>query len=170
MPNVALRRWIDTRWPSSIIPEPGASEQRRAPSAVHDTSRGKLCGLDVGEEAADLAIEAFGLLRERVGERLDVGRGGASVTRGAGETAHGLGAGACFRGCAVDAFADRGNGTVLLLDRNCDSAGNLGDFLDEGVDLLELVGRVRHRRLDGADLAGDLLGGLGSLAGERLDL
>src|SRR4051794_645559 len=42
------------------------------------TRRG-LCGLDVRQEAADLAVEAFGLLRERVGERFDIGGDGTSV-------------------------------------------------------------------------------------------
>src|SRR5262252_2037180 len=96
----------------------------------------RLCRLDVRQEATDLAIEAFSLLRERVGERLDVGGDGTGVARRAGEAAHGLGAGACFRRCPVDAFADRGNGTVLLLDRDRDRACNVGDFLDDGVDLL----------------------------------
>ena len=66
-----------------------------------------LGGLDVGQKAADFGLEAFGLDRERVGERLDVGRGCAGVGGGAGHAAHGLGAGLRLAGGAVDAFGDR---------------------------------------------------------------
>src|SRR5262249_25087681 len=65
---------------------------------------------------------------------------------------------------------DRSDGAVLLLDRDSDSPGNGGDFLDDAVDLFDRVGGVGDRRLDGTDLAGNFLGGFGGLAGERLDL
>jgi len=61
-----------------------ASTPRADPSPAWGSGR-----LDVAQEAADLGIEAFGLDRERIGEALDVGRGGAGVLGGAGDAAHG---------------------------------------------------------------------------------
>jgi hypothetical protein len=48
--------------------------------------------LHVRQEAAHFALQVLGFDRERVGQRLDVGRGGAGAGRGAGDAAHGVGA------------------------------------------------------------------------------
>src|SRR5450432_1472986 len=129
-----------------------------------------LSGLDVAEEAVDLGIEAFGFDRERIGERLDLGGGGAGVLGGTGDAAHGLGAALRLVGGALNPLGDLGDCLVLLLDggRHRDRDG--GDFLDDVVDLPDRLRGVGDRRLDGTDLAGDLLGGLGGLPGERLHL
>src|SRR6202035_3315178 len=58
----------------------------------------------------------------------------------------------------------------LLLHGGRHRGGEGGDFRDDVVDLLDRLRGVGDRRLDGADLAGDLLGGLGGLPGERLHL
>jgi hypothetical protein len=44
-----------------------------------------LRGLDLGEEAVDLGVAGFGLDREGIGERFDVGCGRAGVLAGAGD-------------------------------------------------------------------------------------
>ncbi len=80
--------------------------------------------LDVGEKAAHLAVEALGFPGERIGQRLDVDGGCAGVVSGAGDTVHGLGAGARFTRGAVDAFGDNGDRLVLLLDGDCNGRGN----------------------------------------------
>jgi hypothetical protein len=58
---------------------PAALAGRRTtprPSGVpSDASAEKLRRLDVGEEAAHFVLQIFGLDRQRVGERLDVGGG-----------------------------------------------------------------------------------------------
>ena len=95
----------------------------------------------------------------------------ASV-RGAGDAAHRLGAASAprsRRGCTPSAIdGDRG---VLLLDRGRDASTAMRrHFLDDGVDLLDRLRGVAGGGLDRADLAGDLLGRLGGLAGERFHL
>src|SRR3954469_13397181 len=56
--------------------------------------KGASCSLHVREEAAHLAVEAFGLDRQGIGQCLNIGSSGTGVSGSAGDAAH------CFRAAA----------------------------------------------------------------------
>src|SRR6516162_9043480 len=98
---------------------------RRMLSAPALAGEGTLRRLDVSQEVPDFVLQALGLNGECVGQSLDIGGGGAGAARGAGNAAHGVGAGSCFHRGAVNSFGDRGNRVVLLLDGRGDGGGDL---------------------------------------------
>ena len=107
---------IGVHWSLALVGAGDAGDRQTARCsdvAVADRSR----RLHFGEEAAHFALQALRLDGERVGERLDVGGGGAGADGGAGDAAHRFGAGLRLAGGAVDALGDRGDRIVLLLDR-----------------------------------------------------
>jgi hypothetical protein len=62
------------------------------------------------------------------------------------------------------------SGGALLLDGGRDGRGDLGDLADGAADLLDRRHRLLRRGLHAGDLATDLVGRLGGLGGQRLDL
>src|SRR5262249_42145915 len=135
------RQWIVatatcTSWRSGCAASTGCTARwrTRAPGSSAATC---LRGADLCEEAPDLALEAFGFRRKRLGQRFDFAGGGARVLRAAGHAAHRLGAGTRIAGCPVDALGYRRHGGVLLLDRGRHGGGDARHVLDDLVDLLD---------------------------------
>ena len=71
---------------------------------------------------------------------------------------------------SLDVAGDLLRRRALLLDRGRDRGRDLRDAADGAADLLDGGDRVLRRGLHAGDLRADLLGRLGGLRGERLDL
>ena len=117
-----------------------------------------------------LVAQHFGLLRQLTRRAQHLGRGGTGlrgclhdltdVLRDLVGAGRGLG----------DVAGDLGRGGALLLDRGGDRRGDLVHLPDGAADAPDRRDRAVGLVLDRGDLGGDLLGRLGGLVGEVLDL
>ena len=73
-------------------------------------------------------------------------------------------------GRALDVAGDVTRGVALAFDGGCDARGDIRDAADDGDDRANRTDRFPRRGLDAGDLLSDVLGGVGGLLGERLDL
>src|SRR5574338_1081423 len=127
-------------------------------------------GADLVEEARDIVAQGFGLARQFGCGRQHLAGGGAGGRGGFADLADVAGDFLGALGGLLDVARDLlGRGT-LLLDGRGDGGGDLADLGDGLADALDRLDRAADGALDGADLGGDLLGCLGGLAGQSLDL
>src|ERR1700737_2426417 len=106
----------------------------------------------------DLGAQRLGLLAEPAGGGEDLGSGGGGLacrSADAGDVARDL-LGAARR--LLGGAGDLAGGGALLLDGGGDRRRDLADAADRAVDAFDRLDRALGRRLNGGDLAGDLLG------------
>src|SRR6266852_9455754 len=148
------RCWILSR--TCAIPAPAAT-----PS---------LCGAHWMEEAGNLRAQRLGEIGKPAGSGAHLVGREPGGDRGVAHRLRGArGRGRARRGL-VDVAGDLARRMALLLHGRGDGGRDLADLADGAADALNGLDRFACRRLDPRDLCADVVGRLGRLAGEGLDL